>query len=80
VELLPRHAVTKDVSLDDPDIELEPGHSYDVQVKSIWKAVWHANSKDVGENLLKRGGGPTGLVNWEYESNIFRLDVPKERD
>jgi hypothetical protein len=80
VELLPRHAVTKDVSLDEPDISLEPGRSYDIQVRSTWKAVWHANSKDVGEGLLKRQGGPTGLVNWDYESNVFRLDIPKESE
>jgi hypothetical protein len=76
VELLPRHAVTKDVPLEDPDIALLEGHSYDIQVRSSWKAVWHADIKNVGETQLKRLGGPTGLLNWEYESNVFQLDVP----
>ena|ERR1700761_6125412 len=77
VELLPRHAVTKDVPLEEPDIVLEKGKTYDVQVRSTWKAVWHANIKESGEAQLKRIGGPTGLVNWEYESNVFQLDLPK---
>lgn len=76
VELLPRHAVTKDVPLEEPDIALLEGHSYEIQVRSSWKAVWHADVKDVGETQLKRIGGPTGLLNWEYESNKFILDVP----
>jgi hypothetical protein len=77
VELLPRHAVTKDVPLEEPDIVLESGKSYDIQVRSTWKAIWHANIKESGEAQLKRIGGPTGLVNWDYESNVFQLDIPK---
>jgi hypothetical protein len=78
VELLPRHAVTKDVPLEEPDIALESGRSYDIQVRSTWKAVWYANINEVGQNQLQRIGGPTGLVSWEYESNVFPLDIPKE--
>jgi len=78
VELLPRHAVTKDVLLEEPDIALEGGRSYDVQIRSIWKAVWHANVEDTGETQLQRIGGPTGLINWDYESNVFQLDVPSD--
>jgi hypothetical protein len=78
VELLPRHAVTKEVPLGEPDIVLENGKSYDVQVRSTWKAVWHANVKDAGESNVQRMGGPTGLVNWDYESNMLQLDTPKE--
>jgi hypothetical protein len=78
VELLPRHAVTKDVPLEEPDIVLESGSSYDIQIRSNWKAVWHADVRDTGESQLQKIGGPTGLINWGYESNVFQLDVPND--
>lgn len=75
LELLPRHAVTKDILLDEPGIKLRKGKSYDIKVKSKWKGVWHASGKYAGEQRLKLAGGSTGLVNWEYETNSLQIQV-----
>jgi hypothetical protein len=75
VHLLPRHAVTKDVGLTPPGISLVSGKSYAVQVKSQWKGVWHADPEISSQQRLRGMGGPTGLVNWEYESNVLQLHV-----
>jgi hypothetical protein len=75
LELLPRHAVTKDVPVKAEGITFKPGKNYDVKVSGRWKAVWHADAKVSGEQRLRLMGGPTGLVNWDYESNVFKLHV-----
>jgi hypothetical protein len=75
LELLPRHAVAKDVPVKATGITFKPGKNYDVKVSGRWKAVWHADAKVAGEQRLRLMGGPTGLVNWDYESNVFLLHV-----
>jgi hypothetical protein len=75
LELAPRHAVTKDVYLEAPGLALEKGKTYDVQAHGKWKAVWHASLTAIGEANLMKMGGPTGLVNWDFESDILQLRV-----
>jgi hypothetical protein len=75
LELAPRHAITKDVYLEGPGFALEKGKTYDVQAHGKWKAVWHASVTAIGEANLMKMGGPTGLVNWDFESDIIQLRV-----
>jgi hypothetical protein len=75
LELEPRHAITKDVVLGTPGLNLEKGKTYAVQAKGRWRAVWHASVLDIGEDNLKRAGGPTGLINWDFETDILELAV-----
>ena len=75
IELEPRHAVTKDVTLEGPGIFLEKGKEYNVQAKGLWKMVWHANVADVGERELKLSAGTTGFMSWEYESDVVTVKV-----
>lgn len=73
--LKPQHAITKDIVLDAPGFTLENGKSYDVQARGKWKAVWHADSANVGVENLRRIGGPTGPLNWEFESDVCQVKV-----
>lgn len=75
LELLPRHAVTKDVPIKATGITLKPGKNYDIRVIGRWNAIWHADASVAGEERLRLMGGPTGLINWNYESNIFLLHI-----
>jgi len=75
IELQPRHAATQDVVLETQGFTLEKGKSYHVQARGKWRAVWHADAADVGEENLRRMGGPSGSVNWEFESEVWDLDV-----
>jgi hypothetical protein len=75
LELAPRHAVTKNVYLEAPGLALEKGKTYDVQAHGKWKAVWHASLKAIGEVNLMKMGGPTGLVSWDFESDVIQLEV-----
>jgi len=68
LEIEPRNAITKEVVLSGPALQLEKGIDYEVQAKGKWKAVWHASVKDVGDENLKKMGGGTGVVSWEFES------------
>jgi len=75
IELEPLHAVTKDITLEGPRVSFEKGKEYDVQARALWKVVWHASVKDVGEKTLKLGAGATGFMNWEYESDVVTVKV-----
>ncbi|KAF2670607.1 hypothetical protein BT63DRAFT_242932 [Microthyrium microscopicum] len=75
IELLPRHAVTKDLPLGKPGVKLAKGKSYDIKASGKWKGVWYADEKYTGEQRLKMMGGPTGLINWKYETNTLKVDV-----
>jgi len=75
LELEPRHAITKEIVLDGPGAQLEKGTTYEVKAKGSCKAVWHASAADIGEdNLIKMGGG-TGVIGWDFESNVLRLQA-----
>jgi len=75
IELEPRHAVTKDVTLEGPRLPFQKGKEYDIQARGRWKVVWHANVTDVGEKALKLGAGATGIISWEYESNVVTVKI-----
>jgi hypothetical protein len=73
LEIKPRHAITKEIALDGPAVKIEKGKEYDVQARGKWKAVWHASVVDIGDENLKRMGGGTGVMTWDYESEVVRI-------
>jgi hypothetical protein len=73
LEIEPRNAVTKEVVLSEPAAKLEKGVEYEVQAKGRWKAVWHASVKDIGDENLKKMGGGTGVITWNFESDVVRV-------
>jgi hypothetical protein len=75
VDILPFHAMTKDVRLRLPVPGVLPGRNYTVQARGRWRAVWHARLEDYGSGELKRMGGPTGLIDWSYTSNALEVAV-----
>jgi hypothetical protein len=75
IEIEPRNAITKEIVLSEPGAKLEKDAEYDIQAKGKWKAVWHASVKDIGDENLKKMGGGTGVMTWDFESNVVRLKV-----
>lgn len=76
LEIGPRSAMTKELVLAEmPDTKLEEGAEYEIQAKGKWKAVWHASVKDVGDENLKKIGGGTGVMTWDFESDLARFKV-----
>jgi hypothetical protein len=75
IEILPLHAVAKDISLQPPDVSLESGKTYSIKARGRWKAVWHARLSDFDPAYLQKLGGATGLIDWNYESNIVEVAV-----
>jgi hypothetical protein len=73
IELEPQHAVTKDITLEGPKLPFQKGREYDIQARGHWKVVWHASVEDVGEKALKLSAGATGIMSWEYESNVVTV-------
>jgi hypothetical protein len=73
LEIGPRSAITKEIVLSEPSSKLEKGAEYDVQAKGKWKAVWHASVKDIGDENLKKMGGGTGVMTWNFESDAVRV-------
>jgi hypothetical protein len=73
LEIEPRSAITKEIVLSEPGSKLEKGAEYDVQAKGKWKAVWHASVKEVGDENLKKMGGGTGVMTWDFESDAVRV-------
>lgn len=69
LEVQPRHAITKDVVLDTQTVPLLSGMSYEIRAEGNWTAVWRANILHVGKENLRRIGGPTGTIQWEYNSD-----------
>jgi hypothetical protein len=75
VEILPFHAMTKDVDLRSSVVGLQRGMNYTVQARGRWRAVWHAKLEDYDSGYLKRLGGATGLIDWSYTSNALEVAV-----
>lgn len=73
LEIEPRHAITKEIVLDNLGLKLEKGKEYDVKAKGRWKAVWHASVLDVGDKNLKNMGGGTGVMTWDFETDSIRF-------
>jgi hypothetical protein len=73
LEIKPRHAITKEITLDSPAVKVEKGKEYDVQARGKWKAVWHASVVDIGDDNLKKMGGGTGVMTWDFESEVVRI-------
>jgi hypothetical protein len=75
VEILPFHALTKDVHLLPPVVQLESGKNYTLRARGRWRAVWHARVKDYDPVYLQKLGGATGLIDWTYASNTVEVSV-----
>lgn len=71
VEIGPRHAVAREIVLEGPGAQLEPGKQYEVTAKGRWRAVWQANVLDVGYGNLQKMGGGTGVMHVDFESNAL---------
>lgn len=70
LEIEPRSAITKEIVLSDtPGAKFEKDAEYEIQAKGTWKAVWHASVKEIGDENLKKMGGGTGVMTWDFESN-----------
>jgi hypothetical protein len=75
VDVLPFHAMTKEVRLRPSVLGLRRGQDYTVQARGRWRAVWHARLEDYDSGYLKRLGGATGLIDWSYTSNALEVVV-----
>jgi hypothetical protein len=75
VELLPLHAMTKDIDLRTSVFGLRRGMNYTVQARGRWRAIWHARLEDHDSGHLKRLGGATGLIDWSFTSNALEVAV-----
>ncbi|TLD28016.1 hypothetical protein E2P81_ATG06362 [Venturia nashicola] len=76
LEIQPRSAITKELILSDmPGAKLEKDAEYEIQAKGTWKAVWHASVKDIGDENLKKMGGGSGVMTWDFESNVAQFKV-----
>lgn len=73
LEIEARNAISKEIVLSEPGAKLEKDVEYEVQAKGRWKAVWHASVKDVGDENLKKMGGGTGVMTWDFESDVVRF-------
>ncbi|KAE9970527.1 hypothetical protein EG328_006179 [Venturia inaequalis] len=74
LEIEPRSAITKELVLSEiPGAKLEKDAEYEIQAKGKWKAVWHASVKDIGDENLKKMGGGTGVMSWDFESDLVRF-------
>ncbi|QDS76193.1 hypothetical protein FKW77_008219 [Venturia effusa] len=74
LEIEPRSAITKELVLSElPGAKLEKDTEYEIQAKGKWKAVWHASVKDIDNEQLKKMGGGTGVMTWDFESNSARF-------
>lgn len=73
LEIKPRNAITKEIVLFEPGTKLEKGVEYEIQAKGRWKAVWHASVRDIGDENLKKMGGGTGVMTWDFESEVVRF-------
>ena len=76
VDVLPFHAMTKEVRLRPATLGLRGGRNYTVQARGRWRAVWHARLEDYDSGYLKRLGGATGLIDWSYTSNALEVTLP----
>ena len=75
VDVLPFHAMTKEVRLRPSVLGLKGGRNYAVQARGRWRAVWQARLEDYDSRYLKRLGGATGLIDWSYTSNALEVAV-----
>lgn len=76
LEIEPRSAITKELVLSElPGAKLEKDAEYEIQAKGKWKAVWHASVKDIGDENLKKMGGGTGVMTWDFESDLVRFKM-----
>jgi hypothetical protein len=75
VDILPFHAMTKEVPLRPAVPGLRAGGNYTVQARGRWRAVWYARLEDYDFAYLKRLGGASGLIDWSYESNALEVAV-----
>ena len=75
IELEPQHAVTKDITLEGPKFSFEKGKEYNIQARGYWKVVWHASVAHAGEKALKLSAGATGIMSWEYESDVVTIKI-----
>jgi hypothetical protein len=73
VEILPFHAMTKEVHLGPLAVRLRGGRNYTVQARGRWRAVWHARLEDYDPGYLEKLGGGTGLIDWSYTSNALEV-------
>lgn len=74
LEIEPRSAITKELVLSAlPGATLEKDAEYEIQAKGRWKAVWYASVKDIGDENLKKMGGGTGVMTWDFESDVARF-------
>lgn len=79
-ELLPFHAVTKDIVLPDPrsvasanrQSSFSPGViDYEIEVKGNWRAFWHANVTKLGSERLKKMGGGFGYYTGGFSASCM---------
>lgn len=70
LELAPRHAVTKDITLEGDGWALERGKEYRVRASGKAMVVWYAVVTADAERTLKVGGGPTGSMGWVFDSEV----------
>ena len=75
MEIPPRQAIAKEITLSGPGARLRKGRKYEVQAKGSWKAVWTASVADVGYGNLQKMGGGTGVVSFEFESNPVTFEA-----
>jgi hypothetical protein len=78
IEIPPMHAVERSIVIPtngQGSLKLQKGKEYDFQVKKRFKGVWKANVRIVDKQYLGKTGGGSGMVDWEYESNVLRVDA-----
>ncbi|KIW03544.1 uncharacterized protein PV09_05305 [Verruconis gallopava] len=73
LEIEPRRAIAKELVLDGPGVQLEQGRLYEVRAKGTWKAVWQANVADIGYSNLQKMGGGTGVLSFDFVSNVITI-------
>jgi hypothetical protein len=76
VDILPFHAMTKDIFLGLNKVTLRSERNYTVQARGRWRAVWHARLEDYDYGYLQKLGGASGLIDWTYASNTLEITVP----
>ena len=67
--------MTKDITLEGPKFSFEKGKEYNIQARGYWKVVWHASVAHAGEKALKLSAGATGIMSWEYESDVVTIKI-----
>jgi hypothetical protein len=75
LEVKAHHAITKEIVVAGPAMQLENGVEYEVQAKGRMKAVWHASVEDIGDENLKKMGGGTGVTSFDFESDVVRIQA-----